>query len=79
LIGIILKRQTMKIAKEMAVEEILSDNPWMAGVLIELGYPFGCCGEIFWGTLEELVKSNGGNPDDVVVRLNGQSKPDQKE
>jgi hypothetical protein len=76
-----LKRQGMKITKEMAVEEILSNNPWMAGVLIELGYPFGCCGEIFWGTLEELVKSYGGNPDDVVARLNEKAKlsPDQKE
>jgi hypothetical protein len=64
----------MKITKEMGVEEIFNHNPWMAGVLIELGYPFGCCGEIFWGTLEEPVKSKGGNPDDVVAQLNERTK-----
>jgi hypothetical protein len=71
------ERAVMQITKEMGVEEILNHNPSLAGVLIELGYPFGCCGEIFWGSLEELVKSKGGNPDDVIAQLNERVKQRQ--
>lgn len=49
------------IAKEIQIEELVTDFPFSVRYLSQHGIRCIACGEPIWGTLEEAIKEKGFN------------------
>lgn len=63
-----------EITSDISIESLIEINPDAVGILIRNGLPCVVCGELFWGTLEELARQKGWNDnriEDLMVELKG--------
>lgn len=59
----------MKITVDITVEKLLELYPKAAAFLQEQGILCFVCGEPAWGTLRELIKGKGLDPDALFAKL----------
>ncbi len=60
-----------KITLETSVEELVEEHPESVGFLAERGVICITCGEVFWGTLGELMETKLiADPQAVLDELN---------
>ncbi len=52
------------------IEKLLEKYPGINAFLLEKGIVCVKCGEPFWGSLEQLIKSKGMDVDEVINHLN---------
>jgi len=60
------------IQKDIHVDDLIEKHPELNVFLSRRGIICVQCGEVFWGTLEELVKSKGLDVDEVVDAINAE-------
>ena len=60
----------MKIKKDTSDEDVLMRYPSLSKTFIEIGLPCQVCGQVFWGSIEELVHQNNVDVQNVVDKLN---------
>ena len=60
----------MKLRADLVVEEVLESHPELNRVFVRLGLPCFVCGEPVWGTIAELCRRHGQDPDKVLAALN---------
>lgn len=58
------------ITEDISVEELLEKYPEANTFLFERGIICTRCGEVFWGSLKELVESKGLDTEEIVRELN---------
>lgn len=69
---------TLPVGPDDLVEEAIHEFPALVGLLREHGIVCIRCGEPVWGTLGELIRSRGQDPDELLAALNarlGQNAP----
>ncbi len=60
------------IKADIHVDDLLERYPELNVFLSRRGIICVQCGEIFWGTLEELIKSKGIDVDKTVAEINAE-------
>ncbi len=60
------------IKSDIHVDDLLERYPELNVFLSRRGIICVQCGEIFWGTLEELIKSKGIDVDKTVAEINAE-------
>ncbi len=60
------------IKSDIHVDDLLEKYPELNVFLSRRGIICVQCGEIFWGTLEELIKSKGIDVDKTVAEINAE-------
>jgi hybrid cluster-associated redox disulfide protein len=63
-----------EVTAETHIDQILTENPRLTRVFVELGLPCLVCGEPFWGTVRELCDRHGVNAAELVKQLNERTK-----
>ena len=58
------------IAKNIAIEELISKYPLSVNYLMKKGIKCIVCGEPIWGTLEDAVKEKGFSDQDLDSIVN---------
>ncbi|MCK4655567.1 MAG: DUF1858 domain-containing protein [candidate division Zixibacteria bacterium] len=64
--------RTTVIKSDIHVDDLLERYPELNVFLSRRGIICVQCGEIFWGTLEELIKSKGIDVDKTVAEINAE-------
>ena len=54
------------------VDELVEKYPKLSIFLRRRGIICVQCGEVFWGTLEELIKSKGLDSDQIMTEINSE-------
>ncbi|MGE0089914.1 MAG: hypothetical protein AB7S50_10635 [Bacteroidales bacterium] len=62
-----MKKNFMKITKDILIDELMEVNPKAVGFLAQKGIHCIACGEPVWGTLEELAKQKGLSENEIEV------------
>ncbi len=62
----------MTIDSDIHVDELLERHPKLSVFLSRRGIVCVQCGEVFWGTLRELVESKGLDVDRIVAEINAE-------
>jgi hypothetical protein len=52
------------------VDDLLEHHPYLNTLLMKMGIVCVQCGEVFWGTLGELIRSKGRDVSEVLKELN---------
>jgi len=60
------------IRPDIHVDDLLERFPELNLFLSRRGIICVQCGEVFWGTLEELIKSKGKDVDKIVAEINAE-------
>ena len=60
------------IKADIHVDDLLERHPELNVFLSRRGVICVQCGEVFWGTLEELIKSKGLDVDEIVAEINAE-------
>ena len=63
---------TAMIKADIHVDDLIERYPELNVFLSRRGIICVQCGEIFWGTLEELIKSKGIDVDEMVAEINAE-------
>lgn len=62
------------ITADIHVDDLLEKHPELAAFLSRRGIVCIQCGEVFWGTLRELIESKGLDVDGLVAEINAELK-----
>ncbi len=66
------------ITGDMLIEEVVTKYPQTVQVFIKHAIPALVCGDPVWGTVEEVVKENGGDLELILKELNEVAEKGQK-
>ncbi len=56
---------TIKIEKDISIEELVTDYPKSVSFLMDKGVKCIACGEPIWGTLESVAQEKGFSEQDI--------------
>ncbi len=63
-------KEIRAISADDHVDEIIENHPELTTFLQKRGIMCVQCGEVFWGTLRELVEQKGENIDEIIEAIN---------